>query len=141
MLGDVKLIKKIEMTKKATLDQGYDEFIFNCKARNLREYTIKFYDKTIRTIYKFIEPKSNTFSIYNGQCALYSEFRNNGIGWEINVKLPILKKCIELHSNQPYWEQNNYMTNKDLRNPKFFAEREAVCKQFGVLEEDIFLKK
>ena len=43
LLGDVKVMKKIEMTKKATLDQGYDEFIFNCKARNLREYTIKFY--------------------------------------------------------------------------------------------------
>ena len=81
------------------------------------------------------------FELTNGKYALYSEFRNNGIGWEINVKLPILKKCIELHSNQPYWEQNNYMTNQDLRNPKFFAEREAVCKQFGVLEEDIFQKK
>jgi hypothetical protein len=32
------------------------------------------------------------------------------------------------------------MTNKDLRNTKFSAERKAVCKQFGVSEEDIFLK-
>ena len=56
-------MKKIEMTKKATLDQGYDEFIFNCKARNLREYTVKFYDNTIRTIYKFIEPKTYIDSI------------------------------------------------------------------------------
>jgi hypothetical protein len=80
------------------------------------------------------------FELTNRKHALYSEFRNNGVGFGIDVKLPILKKCIELHSNQPYWEQNNYMTNKDLRNPKFSAERKAVCKQFGVSEEDIFLK-
>jgi integrase/recombinase XerD len=57
VLGDVIVMKKIEMTKKATLDQGYDEFILNCKVRSLREYTIRFYDNTMRTIYKFIEPK------------------------------------------------------------------------------------
>ncbi len=81
------------------------------------------------------------FELTNRNHALYSEFRNNGVGFGIDVKLLILKKCIELHNNQPYWEQNNYMTNKDMRNPKFSVERKAICKQFGVSEEDIFLKK
>lgn len=81
------------------------------------------------------------FALTDSNCALYSEFRNNGIGWKIDIKLPILKECIELQSNQPYWNQNNYLTNKDLRNPKFYAEREVICKQFGVSEGDIFLKK
>jgi integrase/recombinase XerD len=50
--------KKIEInTKDITFDRGYDEFIFNCRTRNLRPATIRFYDNTIRTIYKFIEPK------------------------------------------------------------------------------------
>jgi hypothetical protein len=80
------------------------------------------------------------FELANRKYDLYSEFRNNGIGWRIDVKLPILKKCIEFHNNQPYWEQNSYMTNKDLRNPKFCGEREAICKQFGVSEESIFRK-
>jgi len=81
------------------------------------------------------------FELTNRNHTLYSEFKNNGIGFGINVKLPILNKCIELQSNEPYWEQNNtYKTNTDLRNPKFFAEREAICKQFGVSEEDIFYK-
>lgn len=80
------------------------------------------------------------YEIANGDRALYSEFRNNGIGWGVHVKLPILKKCIELDSNEPYWEQNNYLTNIDLRNPKFYIERRAICKQFGVSEEEIFLK-
>lgn len=81
------------------------------------------------------------YEIENGDRALYSEFMNNGIGWGVHVKLPILKKCIELDSNEPYWEQNNYLTNIDLRNPKFYIERKAICKQFGVLKEEIFLKK
>lgn len=56
-------MKKIEMTKKATLDEGYDEFIFNCRSRNLREYTIKFYDNNMLNVYKFIEPKTPIYSI------------------------------------------------------------------------------
>ena len=50
--------KKIEMKASKTLDRGYDEFIFSCKAKNLREETIKSYDGRIKTIYKFIEPKT-----------------------------------------------------------------------------------
>lgn len=44
-------------TKNITFDRGYDEFIFNCRARNLRPATIQFYDNSIRSIYKFINPK------------------------------------------------------------------------------------
>lgn len=44
-------------TDTITLDRGYDEFIFNCRTRNLRPATIQFYDNSVRTIYKFIEPK------------------------------------------------------------------------------------
>ncbi len=50
--------KKIEInTDGIRLDRGYDEFIFNCRTRNLRPATIQFYDNSIRTVYKFIEPK------------------------------------------------------------------------------------
>jgi len=50
--------KKIEInTKNITFDIGYDEFIFNCRSRNLRPATIQFYDNSIRSVYKFIEPK------------------------------------------------------------------------------------
>ncbi|MDF2881555.1 MAG: integrase [Clostridiaceae bacterium] len=44
-------------TKSITFDRGYDEFIFYCRTRNFRPATIQFYDNTVRTIYKFIEPK------------------------------------------------------------------------------------
>ncbi|MBW6409030.1 tyrosine-type recombinase/integrase [Clostridium weizhouense] len=52
--------KMIEInTKSITFDRGYDEFIFYCRTRNFRPATIKFYDNTVRTIYKFIEPKTS----------------------------------------------------------------------------------
>ena len=50
--------KMIEVsTKDISFDRGFDEFIFNCRARNLRPATIQFYENSIRSIYKFIEPK------------------------------------------------------------------------------------
>ncbi|WP_459481436.1 tyrosine-type recombinase/integrase [Clostridium saccharoperbutylacetonicum] len=50
--------KKIDInTKDMTFDKGYEEFIFNCRARNLRPATIQFYDNLMRTVYKFIDPK------------------------------------------------------------------------------------
>ncbi len=51
--------KMIEINpKEMTFDRAYDEFIFNCQARNLRPATIQFYDNSMRTIYKFIDPKT-----------------------------------------------------------------------------------
>lgn len=44
-------------SKNITFDRGYDEFIFTCRARNLKPATIQFYDNSMRSIYKFIDPK------------------------------------------------------------------------------------
>ena len=53
------MTNRIEInTKEITFDKGYDEFVINCKVRNLRETTIKSYDGRIKTIYKFIDPKT-----------------------------------------------------------------------------------
>lgn len=79
------------------------------------------------------------YKLKNETSLVCSDFKNNGVGFGLYANIEILKKCIKCGSNQPYWEQNNFMTNKDLRNPKFFAERKAICKQFGVAEKDIFM--
>lgn len=61
------------------------------------------------------------------------DFKNNGIGWDLNVKLPILLECIKQNSNDPYWQMiHPYYSNKDLRNPKFKKELEQIKKQMGV---------
>lgn len=41
-----------------TFDEGYDQFIKYCNVRNLRQATIKHYDNTMLSIYKFITPKT-----------------------------------------------------------------------------------
>ncbi|MFT8348693.1 tyrosine-type recombinase/integrase [Clostridium saccharoperbutylacetonicum] len=52
--------KMIEINQDSiTLDRGYDEFIFYCRARNYRPATIQFYDNLMRTVYKFIDPKES----------------------------------------------------------------------------------
>lgn len=43
---------------RITFDEGYDQFIKYCKVRNLRPATIKHYDNTMLSVYKFINPKT-----------------------------------------------------------------------------------
>lgn len=64
--------------------------------------------------------------------AVSNDFRNNSVGFSLNVRLPVLLECIRQGSNAPYWAQNNWYTRRDLRNPEFSAEREAICRQFGI---------
>lgn len=71
-------------------------------------------------------------SLYDEQ-ELYGQYRNGGIGWNLNVKLPILQKCINAHSNQPYWELSSpYRTDQDLRNPKLYERLQEIRRQVGI---------
>ncbi|MBQ8834293.1 MAG: immunity 26/phosphotriesterase HocA family protein [Oscillospiraceae bacterium] len=70
--------------------------------------------------------------IENGQ-TLYPNFTNNGIGFLMNTKIPVLQQCIAENSNMPYWNQHRWApVNHDLRNPKFRKELEEICAQFGI---------
>lgn len=61
------------------------------------------------------------------------QYRNGGIGWNLNVKLPILQKCINAHSNQPYWGLSSpYRTDQDLRNPKLYERLQEIRRQVGI---------
>ena len=66
----------------------------------------------------------------DGGTALYNNFMNHGIGFNLNFQLSVLQECIEQGSNDPYWAQDNRKFSRDLRNPKFRTELEQVCKQF-----------
>ena len=63
---------------------------------------------------------------------LFREFGNNAIGYRPRFTMSILLECIAQNSNAPYWSQDNWQVNRDLRNPKFRAELERVCKQFNI---------
>lgn len=64
---------------------------------------------------------------------LFRGFTNNGVGFSLNVKLPVLLQCISEKCNAPFWEQARWAPGQqDLRSPKFRAELEQICHQFGL---------
>ena len=65
------------------------------------------------------------------------DFSHCGIGWSLDVRVPVLEACIRENSNRPFWEQPQWVQNQyDLRNPQLKAEREAVFRQFGLNAAD-----
>jgi len=54
------------------------------------------------------------------------------LGFNLDFQLSVLLECIEQGTNDPYWAQNNWKVNRDLRNPNFRTELEQICKQFDL---------
>ena len=74
-----------------------------------------------------------TFLTLPDRTELRHDFRNNGIGWQLNVSLPVLLECIREDSNLPYWNQEHYApVHQDLRNPKYHPLLEQVRAQFHI---------
>ena len=69
--------------------------------------------------------------------ALYRDFTNNGVGFGLGFSLAVLQQCIREDSNAPYWAQDSWKVNRDLRNPKFREELERVCGQFDLKISDL----
>lgn len=92
------------------------------------------YGETVSVLEKGVRYQcGKTFVALDDEKTLYNNFQNNGIGWNLNVKLSILKKCIEAHSNQPYWDMYYpSMVDQDLRNPKFSEELKQIKLQLGI---------
>lgn len=55
----------------------------------------------------------------------------------LDVRLSILRECIEAGSNDPYWAAQTSCFRRDLRSPRHRAELEAVCRQMGLAVEDL----
>lgn len=68
----------------------------------------------------------------NGTALFLNNFRDMSIGFGLRFDLAVLRSCIAEGSNEPYWNQNRYHIDKDLRNPKFHAEREQILRHFGL---------
>ena len=65
--------------------------------------------------------------------ALYHNFRNNRVSFNLNFTLDILLQCVRDNSNAPYWA-NYYahLVDSDLRNPKHTDKLKKVKEQFGL---------
>lgn len=74
--------------------------------------------------------------IENGT-ALYEHYQNCGIGYQMHIRLPVLRQCIQAQSNDPHWAQDNAWANYDLRNPKLRPQLEEICRQFDLSPEQL----
>ena len=75
----------------------------------------------------------NTKPLYETN-PFFGHFTFNNIGFNLYVRLPVLLKCIETNSNEPYWTQENLAVavEHDLRNPKNKKQLEEIKKQFKI---------
>lgn len=98
-----------------------------------QDYPI-YYGNTIRLGAKRVCYQcGKTFISLDNAEALDNRFRNNSIGWLLDMKLPVLQKCVEAHSNQPYWDMYSpYVVDQDLRNPKYADILQRIRAQVGI---------
>lgn len=51
-----KMKKQVE--NDVTFEEGCDQYLMNCRARNLREGTIKHYKESMQQLFKHIDPST-----------------------------------------------------------------------------------
>lgn len=83
-------------------------------------------------IYREIEYTKDNLIRREGQDVLF-DFKNHGIGFNIDVKPKIIEKCIKENSEKSYWENSNN-TIYDLRSPVNIEYLKEVLKQFNLEE-------
>lgn len=111
---------------------GDFEIIGNIPIRETEDYPIM-YGNSIDVRYRAVLLQCGKLYLRdNNGKALFSDFYNHCIGFVLRFDLPVLLECIEHGSNAPYWAQDKWRANDDLRNPKFAAELAQVCEQFGI---------
>lgn len=59
-------------------------------------------------------------------------YRNESIGFSLNVSEKLIQDCIAADSNTPYWNQDYYYVLEDLRNPANAEVRRRIFRHFGL---------
>ena len=72
-----------------------------------------------------------------GNTVIPGNFRNNGVGFALNINKRILEACIEADSNEPYWNRGDRFHWQDLQHPEHKSALERVMKQMGMEESSI----
>lgn len=63
---------------------------------------------------------------------IITNFKNNSIGFNVDINEEIIKKCISENSEKSYWENSRYYRKNDLRHPKNKEYLYKVLKQFDL---------
>ena len=61
--GEVMRRLKINKDKGKTFKEGFQEYLFNCKARGLREGTIRHYEQSYIQLIKYIDENMEVVSL------------------------------------------------------------------------------
>lgn len=59
------------------------------------------------------------------------DFRNNGIGWSLDVSMPEVYECIQ-QGMDAYWNKPDYRRRENLHNPAHAEVLAAIRKQMGL---------
>lgn len=131
--------KKIELKNTGTtktFDAGYDEFILNCKVRNLRPTTIKYYDDMVHIWYKYFTDYKTPINQITKETIdgfilfLQSEMNMNDV--TINTVVRGMKSVLNYFAKLGYMEK--------LSIPKLKEDREII-ETYSESELKILLKK
>jgi len=77
----------------------------------------------------------NPFSSHDHNKNISNPFRNEGIGFDIDLTKSILDKCIKEGSNEPFWDADHYKRYWDLRNYKNKQVKDEILAEFGLNPE------
>lgn len=105
--------KKIQIKEKIkesiTFDRAYDEFVLDCKIRNLREATIKHYDDIVNHIWlKFIDYKTPVAEINKdttNQFILFCRDNMNEKDITINTNIRAMRTILYFFMRKEYLEE------------------------------------
>ena len=112
---------------------GDFEIIGNIPVRDLEDYPIMYGNSIHAREHAVVLQCGKRYRRIENSSAIFNGFTNNGVGFSLNVRLPVLLQCITEKSNAPFWEQRRWApVDHDLRNPKFRTELEQICQQFDV---------
>lgn len=63
---------------------------------------------------------------------IYKSYSNEAVRFTMKFNEKMLKSCIDVDSNLPYWKESPFYKKMDLRNPKNAEARAIILKHFGI---------
>lgn len=121
--------KKIIGYKELTIDE-YDMLISYGKSISYNEdivylqYGSIYKETSISKYNKYLKGEKTKFGFEE------NPYRNEAIGFDMNLNADILNQCIATNSNQSYWDWGYYGTKNDLRNPANSDIKKDIFKFF-----------
>lgn len=130
-------MKKIKLNLESgkTFKEGFAEYLDNCRARNLREGTLKHYDSSYKTIIKIIDENKiiNTFNLKTFEDFIITYKKT----FEVN-DVTIYTYARDLKTLMYFFMKNNYMDTFKIKLPK--ANKEGI-ETYSNAELQVLLKK